>query len=63
VLILARFLREPAGTVAVDWMVLTATAVGFGVMVVAALSGGAVDMAGDINVTLANAGVLTLGAP
>lgn len=62
-LFLARFLRDPAGAVAVDWVVLTATALGFGMMIVAALSGGVVDMAGDISATLTNAGVLTLGAP
>jgi hypothetical protein len=57
------FLQAQTGAVAVDWVVLTATALGFGLMLVTALSGGVVDMAGDIGATLTNAGVMTLGAP
>ena len=57
------FLQAQTGAVAVDWVVLTATSLGFGLMLVTALSGGVVNVAGEIGASLPNAGVLTLGAP
>lgn len=43
------FLRDESGAVTVDWVVLTAALVGLGVAVLTTVSGGATDLAGDIN--------------
>ena len=49
---LARFLRDECGAVTVDWVVLTAAIVGLGIAVLTSVSGGATDLAGDINTTV-----------
>ena len=44
-----RFARDDNGAVTVDWVVLTAAVVGLGVAILSTVSGGATDLAGDIN--------------
>lgn len=42
------FARDEDGAVTVDWVVLTAAIVGLGLLVIASVRNGAVDIAGDI---------------
>lgn len=51
---LARFLRNGSGAVTVDWVVLSAISIGFGLMILLTLSGGASDLAGEIAIALAD---------
>lgn len=46
------FVRDEAGAVTVDWVVLTAALVGLGVAVLTTVAGGATSLAGDINTTV-----------
>jgi len=55
---LARFLNKEDGAVTVDWVVLTAAVVGLGVAVLSTVSGGATDLAGDINTTVGDMAVM-----
>ena len=51
---LSEFRRDEAGAVTVDWVVLTAALVGLGVAVLTSVSGGATDLASDINTNVGN---------
>lgn len=57
------WIRDQTGAVTADWVVLTGLAAAFALLLIAALSGGTVDLAGEISGTLADAGVQTLGPP
>jgi Flp pilus assembly pilin Flp len=43
------FAKSESGAVTVDWVVLTAAIVGLGLAVMAVVSGGVEDLAGDID--------------
>ena len=53
------FLKDEAGAVTVDWVVLTAAIVGLGIAVLASVRGGAVDLADAISEGI---GGTTIGA-
>ena len=44
-----KFRRDEDGAVTVDWVVLTAAIVGLGIAILATVSGGVSDLAGDIS--------------
>jgi len=50
------FAKSESGAVTVDWVVLTAAIVGLGLAVMAVVSGGVEDLAGDIDTQLTNMG-------
>lgn len=54
------FVRDEDGAVTVDWVVLTAAIVGLGIAVIASISGGVNDLAGDISDSLEAGTVNTL---
>ena len=50
------FLKDEAGAVTVDWVVLTAAVVGLGLVIFAILSPAVNNLTNDISNTMANAG-------
>ena len=48
------FINDEDGAVTVDWVVLTAAIVGLGIAVLASVSGGVLDLSGDISSALSN---------
>ncbi|MGR3292151.1 MAG: hypothetical protein ACU0C9_13285 [Paracoccaceae bacterium] len=50
---IAKFYADDAGAVTVDWVVITAAIVGLGIAVMTSVSGGATDLADDIEHELA----------
>jgi Flp pilus assembly pilin Flp len=50
------FAKSESGAVTVDWVVLTAAIVGLGLAVMAVVSGGVEDLAGDIDTQLTGMG-------
>jgi Flp pilus assembly pilin Flp len=50
--LIKNFAKSESGAVTVDWVVLTAAIVGLGLAVMAVVSGGLEDLAGDINTQL-----------
>lgn len=59
--ILQEFLRDDAGAVTVDWVVLTAAIVGLGVAVITTIGGGTDSLATEVSSTFSSATVtLTL---
>ncbi|MDG4648250.1 pilus assembly protein [Roseibacterium sp. SDUM158017] len=57
--LLKNFAKSESGAVTVDWVVLTAAIVGLGLAVMAVVSGGLEDVAGDINTALTQTTVNT----
>jgi Flp pilus assembly pilin Flp len=53
------FAKSESGAVTVDWVVLTAAIVGLGLAVMAVVSGGVEDLAGDIDTQLTDMGIDT----
>jgi Flp pilus assembly pilin Flp len=53
------FAKSESGAVTVDWVVLTAAIVGLGLAVMAVVSGGVEDLAGDIDTQLTGMGIDT----
>lgn len=60
---LSTFLRADSGAVTVDWIVLSAAVVGFGVASVAAVRTGTVALGTDIETSLSSASVAALTLP
>ena len=58
-----RFGRDEDGAVTVDWVVLTATFVGFAVVVLATISGGARTLGDNMSEELTTRGVYTIPEP
>ncbi|MBY6201258.1 hypothetical protein KUV65_07795 [Maritalea mobilis] len=50
--LIKNFAKSESGAVTVDWVVLTAAIVGLGLAVMAVVSGGVEDLAGDIDTQL-----------
>jgi Flp pilus assembly pilin Flp len=57
--LIKNFVKSESGAVTVDWVVLTAAIVGLGLAVMAVISGGLQDVAGDINNVLTNNNMIT----
>lgn len=57
----SRFIVGQDGAITVDWVVLTAIASGFALLVVAALTGGVLDMSSDLDTTVGSVEVTALG--
>lgn len=55
------FLRSESGAISVDWTVMTAAVVGLGLASAAAVRTGTGDLAGDVQASLSNSSVATLG--
>lgn len=58
---LKTFFIQDSGAVTVDWVVLSAAIVGLGIATVGAVRTGAISMGGDIQTSLSNAAVASLG--
>lgn len=58
---LTRFARDTSGAVTVDWVVLTAAVTGIGLGAAAAVRSGTSALGEDINVSLTNASVASMG--
>ena len=52
-----QFFADESGAVTVDWVVLTAAIVGLGIAVLASVSGGTTNLAGDIATELSGSGI------
>ena len=57
------FLSGESGAVTVDWVVLTAAAVGLGLATMAVVSGGTEDLSGDINQAMTDMEIASTFAP
>jgi Flp pilus assembly pilin Flp len=57
--LIKNFAKSESGAVTVDWVVLTAAIVGLGLAVMAVVSGGVEDLAGDIDTQLTGMGIDT----
>ena len=57
--IITRFVKEEAGAVTVDWVVLTAAIVGLGIAVISTISGGALDHAAGLGANLSAKSIST----
>jgi Flp pilus assembly pilin Flp len=57
--LIKNFAKSESGAVTVDWVVLTAAIVGLGLAVMAVVSGGVEDLAGDIDTQLTDMGIDT----
>ena len=58
---LMSFAKDESGAVTVDWVVLTAAIVGLGLAVITSVRTGVVSLGGDIETSLTNASVASLG--
>ncbi len=52
---LVKFLKSEDGAVTVDWVVLTAAIIGFGLVVITLVAGGATDVSSSLGASLGDA--------
>lgn len=62
-MIFKNFLADESGAITVDWVVLTASVAALGLAAVLGLSGGAVNLGGDISTELQKDEVFVNGMP